>query len=306
MIKYGIKYDDKDGRTYYVTKDYSVSTNPLDTASFDSRDELKEAAHRALVDNEFILNDNYFRTYWSTGRIRGFAFDDDGKINLNQSKKPIKSAVDGGWEVDSSDATKALNMWVDYVGEDNALEDLAQATGDDNLKEDIEWISRQFGVVEELEGFDSTWEKHEELRHLIGTHEYFENLWRAMGYDELAACMAFIFRMNNFQEWDDENGIYQSKGLKNRANVHKLYSSVSEAGYTAHEIMTFPEFQSYVRSIVEPIEVFENKAYFVIVETEAEANKLSRRLFNEFGVLSSTYSLQDPYNEFHGKWQIMC
>ena len=388
MIKYGIKYVDKnDGRTYYITKDYSVSTNPSDAASFDSRDELKDAAHKALVDNEFMIDDNYFRTYWSTGRIRGFAFDDDGKINLNQSrkpiksgwtfksavdtfkeesgrfndywemqqaweafkdglardgeitqrqsdnwgnpctpetfarwnskpemdeddiysskkpiksgynswedfyrkgcklglnkymdkldklhdkygafkkvpkeelsvilksipdndedvyhftdemfdyfdwydiinssKKPIKSAVDGGWEVDSSDAPKALQMWVDYVGEDNALEDLAQATGDDNLEEDIEWIAQQFGVAEELEEFDSTWEKHEELRRLIGTHEYFENLHRAMGYDELAACLAFIFRQNDFQEWDDENGIYQSKGLRNLANVHMLYS----------------------------------------------------------------------------------
>lgn len=65
--------------------------------------------------------------------------------------KTIKSAVDGGWEVDSSDAPKALNMQVDYVGEDNALEDLAQATGWDNLEEDIEWISRQFGVSEDLE-----------------------------------------------------------------------------------------------------------------------------------------------------------
>lgn len=229
------------------------------------------------------------------------------KEQINSSRKPIKSAVDGGWEVDSSDANKALDMWVEYVGEDNALEDLAQATGDDNLREDIEWISRQFGVAEELEQYDSVWDKHNELRELIGVHEYFENLWRAMGSDELAACLAFIFRQNDFQQWDDENGIYQSKQMKNLANVHKLYSSVSEAGYNAHEIMTFPEFQSYVRSIVEPVEMFDYKsAYFVIVETEAEADKLSRRLSNEFGVLSSTYSLQDPHNEFYGKWQVMC
>lgn len=471
MIKYGVKYADKnDGRTYYVTDDYSVSTNPLDAASFTSRDELKDAAYKTLVENEYMIDESHFRTYWSVGRIRGFAFDDDGRINLNQSrkpvksaarpsytirgeelhegdsvyvksedkygtvnllngnmvdivcddgtklddiwaddceiikskqdkewecddfmmnslkrksiksgwtfrnavnafrgesgrfndywemqqaweafkdglarngeitqrqsdnwgnpctpetfarwngkeeseediysskksiksgynswedfyrkgcklglnkymdkldelhdkygafkkvpkeelsgilksipdndedvyhftdemfdyfdwydiinssKKPIKSAVDGGWEVDSSDAPKALQMWVDYVGEDNALEDLAQATGDDNLEEDIEWIARQFGVAEELEDLDSTWEKHEELRDLIGVHEYFENLHHAMGYDELAACLAFIFRQNDFQEWDDENGIYQSKGLRNLANVHMLYS----------------------------------------------------------------------------------
>lgn len=141
-----------------------------------------------------------------------------------KSEKPIKSAVDGGWEVTSSDAPKALDMWVEYVGEDNALEDLAQATGNDNLEEDIEWISRQFGVAEDLEQYDSTWDKHNALIKLIGVHEYFENLWRAMGYDELAACMVFIFRQYNFQQWDDENGIYQSKQLKNLANVHKLYS----------------------------------------------------------------------------------
>lgn len=567
MIKYGVKYADKnDGRTYYVTDDYSVSTNPSDAASFTSRDELKEAAHKALVENEYMIDESHFRTYWSMGRIRGFAFDDDGRINLNQSRKPIKSAarpsytirgeelhegdevyvksedkygtvnllngnmvdvicddgiklddiwaddceiikskqdkewecddfmmnslkrkpiksgwtfrnavntfkseygrfndywemqqaweafkdglardgeitqkqsdnwgnpctpetfkkwngkeeseddiysskkpiksaddmkdgdywisrvdngwwndeiercigvsedgeeadaediekfikdnfpnltreeykemfkivegiacsiawnkitssrksiksgwkyneldnvidclyniihvsddgaypveirneadslkrtlletdwndeliyrlndfaselakvpggesdaefikneikeytnikssrkpiksaVDGGWEVDSSDASKALDMWVDYVGEDNALEDLAQATGDNNLEEDIEWISRQFGAAEEIEEFDNIWDKHNRLRELMGVHEYFENLWRAMGSDELAACMAFIFRMNDFQQWDDENGIYQSKQMKNLANIHKLYS----------------------------------------------------------------------------------
>ena len=150
---------------------------------------------------------------------------DDEKASVQNSRKSIKSAVDDGWEVTSSDAPKALNMWVEYVGEDNALEDLAQATGDDNLEEDIEWIAQQFGVAEELEQYDSVWDKHNELRNLIGTHEYFENLHRAMGYDELAACLAFIFRMNNFQEWDDQNGIYQSKQMKNKANLHKLYSS---------------------------------------------------------------------------------
>lgn len=149
----------------------------------------------------------------------------DDETPVKSSRKPIKSAVDGGWEVTSSDAPKALDMWVEYVGEDNALEDLAQATGDDNLKEDIEWIAQQFGVAEELEQYDSVWDKHNELKELIGTHEYFENLHRAMGYDELAACLAFIFRMNDFQQWDDQNGIYSSKGLKNKANLHKLYSS---------------------------------------------------------------------------------
>lgn len=148
----------------------------------------------------------------------------DDKIPVKNSRRVIKQAVDGGWEVTSSDANKALDMWVEYVGENNALEDLAQATGDDNLKEDIEWIARQFGVAEELEQYDSVWDKHNELCSLIGVHEYFENLWRAMGSDELAACLAFIFRQNDFQKWDDQNGIYSSKGLKNKSNLHKLYS----------------------------------------------------------------------------------
>ena len=54
---------------------------------------------------------------------------DDEKASVQNSRKSIKSAVDDGWEVTSSDAPKALNMWVEYVGEDNALEDLAQAIG---------------------------------------------------------------------------------------------------------------------------------------------------------------------------------
>lgn len=131
--------------------------------------------------------------------------------NVNSSRKSIKSGVQNGWEVKSSDATKALDMWVNYVGEENALEDLAKATGDDNLEEDIEWISRQWGIAEEVEDLDSTWDKYEKLKELMGTHNLYEELWRSMGYDELADCMAWIFNQNDFQEWNEREGIESSK-----------------------------------------------------------------------------------------------
>lgn len=130
---------------------------------------------------------------------------------VNSSHKSIKSGVQNGWEVKSSDATKALDMWVNYVGEENALEDLAKATGDDNLEEDIEWISRQWGIAEEVEDLDSTWDKYERLKELMGTHNLYEELWRSMGYDELADCMAWIFNQNDFQEWNEIEGIESSK-----------------------------------------------------------------------------------------------
>ena len=70
-------------------------------------------------------------------------YDKNGKV--------IKSAVDYGWEVDSSDVLKALDMWVEYVGEDNALEDISKAMDDDTLTENVEWVAQQWGIGEEVE-----------------------------------------------------------------------------------------------------------------------------------------------------------
>ena len=74
---------------------------------------------------------------------------------IENSKKPIKSAVDGGWVVDESEADDAYNFAIEYFGEDN--------------------LNNQ--------------------------------IIRAMSNEELAACLAYIFRMNDFREWDNhKNG----------------------------------------------------------------------------------------------------
>ena len=92
-MNFGVKYVDRDNynRTWYVTEDGSVSTNPLDAAKFSDKKSAKEAAREALVENEYFLTDAEFRTSWAVGRTRVFAFDDDGSVNLNQSIKSIKS-----------------------------------------------------------------------------------------------------------------------------------------------------------------------------------------------------------------------
>lgn len=72
---------------------------------------------------------------------------------LVKSRRAIKSAESYGWVVDSSDANRALDMWIETVGEEYAYKD----------------------VVDTL----ST--------------------------DELAEAMAYIFRMNDFREWNGED-----------------------------------------------------------------------------------------------------
>lgn len=121
-----------------------------------------------------------------------------------KSSRKITSAVDGDWEVRSSDVPKALDLFVEYFGEEDALEEIAKAMGDDVLQENIEWIAQQWGFGEEIEGLD-VWEQYEMAKEYMGVSELFNNLTQAAGYDELAEDLAFIFRMYDFREWDKYN-----------------------------------------------------------------------------------------------------
>lgn len=117
-------------------------------------------------------------------------------------KRQILSAIDGGWEVDSSDVPEALDLFVEYFGEEDALEQIAQAMGSDTLEENIDWIAQQWGFAEDLEDIEDAWEKYETAKEIMGSSELFTELTKAAGYDELAEDLAFIFRMNDFREWD--------------------------------------------------------------------------------------------------------
>ena len=124
---------------------------------------------------------------------------------LFQSRK-ITSAVEGGWEVRSSDVPKALDLFVEYFGEEDALEQIAKAMGDAILEENIDWIAQQWGFAEDIEELDDAWDKYETAKEIMGESELFNNLTQAAGYDELAEDLAFIFRMNDFREWDEVSG----------------------------------------------------------------------------------------------------
>ena len=139
-------------------------------------------------------------------------YDKNGKV--------IKSAVNYGWEVGSSDVPKALDMWVEYVGEDNALEDIAHAMDDDTLIENVEWIAQQWGIGEEVEEERTAWDKYEKAKELMGVHELFTNLTQAAGYDELAEDLAYIFRMNDFRQWDDMEVYSSRKPIKSSFNYY--------------------------------------------------------------------------------------
>lgn len=159
--------------------------------------------------------------------------DDDvfqGLRKIESCRKPrrIKSAVSYGWEVTSSDAPKALDMWVEYTGEENALEDIAQAQGTDSLSENIEYIARNFDVSDTIEQADDVWEKHELLRELLGVHTYLQNLTAAMGYDELAECLVEIFRMNDFRDWDEREVFSNRKITSGKRTVDHTKPSREE------------------------------------------------------------------------------
>ena len=82
-------------------------------------------------------------------------------------KKVIKSAESYGWVVNSSDANRALNMWIEAVGEEQAYKDIVDT----------------------------------------------------LSSDAIAESLAYIFRMNDFSEWNGEiesgcNGKSKKKGKK--------------------------------------------------------------------------------------------
>lgn len=117
------------------------------------------------------------------------------------SSRKITSAVDGGWEVRSSDVPEALDLFVEYFGKEDALEEIAKAMGDNTLEENIDYIAQQWGFAEELEDYDNAWDKYESAKEIMGEEQLFDNLTQAAGYDELAEDLAFIFRMYDFREW---------------------------------------------------------------------------------------------------------
>lgn len=126
----------------------------------------------------------------------------EGIEGVQSAFKPITSANNYGWEVDSSDVPEALDLFVEYYGEEIALEEIARAMDSDTLDENIEWIARHWGFAEELEGYDDAWDKYEYAKEVMGDSQLFNELTSAAGYDELAEDLAFIFRMYDFREWD--------------------------------------------------------------------------------------------------------
>lgn len=132
-------------------------------------------------------------------------------MKRNYGKRTIKSAVDGGWEVKSSEVPEALDMFVEYFGEETAVDEIARSMGTDTLNDNLDWVIRQWGFAEDVEDMDDPWDKYEYAKEVMGVHELFENLTGAAGYDELAEDLAFIFRQYDFREWDERNGIESSR-----------------------------------------------------------------------------------------------
>lgn len=153
------------------------------------------------IDEAFVSDDNGLYA-----RSENFFVDKLPEEYLNQSRKTIKSANNYGWEVDSSEVPEALDLFVEYVGKETALEEIARAMGTDVLEENLDWVIRQWGFAEDVEDMDDIWEKFEYAKEVMGTDELYENLTQAAGHDELAEDLAFIFRQYDFREWDERKG----------------------------------------------------------------------------------------------------
>ena len=83
------------------------------------------------------------------------------------------------------------------------------------VKESVKRIVKQRKKLNEAEDYGWVVESSEAREAYDFACEYFgqENLNQdivdALSTDELAACLAFIFRMNDFREWDERNGNYE-------------------------------------------------------------------------------------------------
>ena len=145
-------------------------------------------------------------------------------MKRNYGKRTIKSAVDEGWVVKSSEVPEALDMFVEYFGEETAVDEIARSMGTDTLNDNLDWVIRQWGFAEDVVDMDNSWDKYEYAKEVMGVHELFENLTGAAGYDELAEDLAFIFRQYDFREWDERNEIESSrktvKSAKKKAWKH--------------------------------------------------------------------------------------
>ena len=171
---------------------------------------------------------------------------------VTNSRKVIKSANNYGWEVDSSEVPEALDLFVEYVGKETALEEIARAMGTDVLEENLDWVIRQWGFAEDVEDMDDVWEKFERAKEVMGADELYENLTQAAGHDELAEDLAFIFRQYDFREWDERKNNIDSgchgKGKdkkKGKKEIKSAMDSRSLGDFSDDIIVRILEVESY-------------------------------------------------------------
>ena len=121
--------------------------------------------------DKFSLEENFF-----VDKVPDEYLSNSRRNNMRKSIKSrrfLKSAESYGWVVESSDASRALEMWIEAVGEEQAYKD----------------------VVDTL------------------------------GSDELAEAMAYIFRMNDFREWDNEDDDEIESGCHGKRKARKSIKS---------------------------------------------------------------------------------
>ena len=77
-------------------------------------------------------------------------------------EKPVKAGESYGWYVDPNEAWDKLQLWVDAVGAEQALNDIAGAMGTDELSECLAFIFRNNDFREGLSEEDEETEETDE------------------------------------------------------------------------------------------------------------------------------------------------
>ena len=70
------------------------------------------------------------------------------KIVEETTKQILKEAINGGWEVDSSEAQEAYEMAVNSFGEETINSAIVRSLGDETLSQCLAYIFRQYDFRE--------------------------------------------------------------------------------------------------------------------------------------------------------------
>ena len=291
------------------SKDHGITSSTVYSDSFDEMVQ-KDFTYKG---NKYTWNDSDCVYYNDNGDEDDF-FMEIPEGAITSSKEPIKSELKKMTVVEKEDYQGLIDNisaavkdgvtniqarvrddgWIELLGEEpisSSRKPIKSSHDRETLKKVIRAYLDKMGYKDVEGGVDAA------ADYILQNEEYYSD------YDFHSKVKQWF---KETKENYPETLIKASKSIKSDYYDTTIESAKSEFGYDAHETMTFDEFKSFVKGVVEPVEMFDYKgAYFVILNTEDECKKLNNELDDTYGVGCTYYSLQDPNNEHYGKWQFM-